>query len=77
VRYLILSIIALSILSGLAYTIRKGGADSAKAECLKAQERVLKDDTRRLSNRPKSNDDVINRLRQWGDRSRKAEDKSI
>ena len=76
-RYLILSIIALSILSGLAYMIRKGGVDSARKDCLQAQERVLKDDTRRMSNRPKSDDDVINRLRQWGDRVRKTEDKSI
>ena len=75
-RYLILGIVFMSILSGVGYAIFKAGKDSDRKECLQEQTEVIKDDTRRLANRPKSDADTINRLRSWGDRVKAAEDRA-
>jgi hypothetical protein len=80
-RYLIISLAVLSILSGIFYTVDRYGYNRGKSKAetlyLEQQRKVLKDEAVRLNNRPKSNDDVINRLRQWGERVRKAENNPV
>lgn len=73
---LIYAIITLSLASGIFFTGYRYGASVKQAQAEKAAKEALEHETEKLVNRPKSNDDVVKRLRQWAERVRKTEDKS-
>lgn len=72
-QYLIVLFVVCSIVSGAYFTGRDHGKKTAENECLEAQAEVIKDDTRRINNRPRTDSDTVKRLREWGDIVRKTE----
>lgn len=70
-----LILLAAALVGGffIAYKIYDAGGDSAENISLKQENKEIKDEAQAYANRPRTNDDLIERLCQWGIERRKSE----
>ncbi len=74
-KYLTAALVIASLSIAL-YAARQGGIDKGKAECIEKQAEAVWNEAHKKANRPRTDDDVLKRLRNWADRTR-AEEQAI